>query len=136
MILLFLTGTYGVAVIYLIVNPSLTSPVFLASRYVGTPSEWFTPEDLGAVEIREVNESGSDSLLVAFQSMLIFPSDHPVLMYQHNYYQIVMPGDPGFYTLPPWPMPIPLQPILLGAILLSCGWILALTVFLRRARKK
>ncbi|MBS7632420.1 hypothetical protein KEJ15_02195 [Candidatus Bathyarchaeota archaeon] len=107
-----------------------TGPVCIASRYVGTTSTYYTPERLGIMEIEEYGNGST--LFVTFESRILsLPANNPVFKYKDAFYQINIPSA---IFLPGRSKPIPIQPILIGGLLVAMGWLITLVVFLKKQK--
>ena len=94
-----LTVICASVVVYVNANSSGHNPLYAAFEYesAAPPADWYTPEQLGIVQIIEYGENGSYWLHVAVENEP-FPlqSEQPVFQYENKFYQIsplwVTPG--------------------------------------------
>ncbi|MDH7563515.1 MAG: hypothetical protein QHH24_01340 [Candidatus Bathyarchaeota archaeon] len=83
----------------------------------------------------EIEEYGNGStLFVTFESRVLnLPTDNPVFKYKDSFYQIDIPSA---IFLPGRSKPIPIQPILIGGLLVAIGWLITLVVFLKEQKEE
>jgi len=127
-----LTVIYASVVVYVSANSSGHNPLYAAFEYESEapPNDWYTPEQLGIVQIIEYGENGSYWLHVAIEDEPFpFQAEQPVFQYKSKFYQIsqlwVTPGLPE--QIRKWQIPT------MGV--LGTGWLFAgVLLFKKRER--
>ena len=134
-ILMVILTVFYVSVVVVYANVNYDDVVYAAFEYESetSPTNWYTPEQLGIVKIIEYGENGSYWLhIVVDPKQEPFPlqEEQPIFLYNSTFYQVsplwVTPGLPE--SVKQWQIPI-------GGVL-GVGWVLTGALSLKGRMRK
>jgi hypothetical protein len=127
-----LTAIYASVVVYAYAHSNLIHDVVYAAYECEiSPTDWYTPEELGIVKIIELGENADCLQIVVDQEKEPFPlqSENPIFLYKDKFYRV----SSRWVTFVPeiinnWQIPIA------GA--LGTGWLFSGVLFLKGRKRE